>query len=272
MSIVLRGVQHDFGRFSLGPVDLEVEGGAYAVVLGPTGSGKSLLLKTVAGVLEPARGQVRLEGRDVTEVPAERRACGFVFQESSLFPHLTVPGNIAYGLRVAGTPRAETRARVDELVARLDLGRLIDRPVHALSGGEAQKVALARALARRPRILLLDEPLSQVDSFARAELQEVLARLHAELALTTLHVTHSFEEARALGDACAVMLGGRIVQRGSVDEVFARPACAFVARFLGCEAAGGRYPDPPGCSQTCLAGTGRCDRPDLAAPERCSEE
>ncbi len=256
--VQLDRVRGRFGDFTL-EVSLEVPRGAYTVILGPSGCGKSLLLGTVAGLYPPDGGRVLLDGQDLTAAPPERRGVGFVFQKSSLFPHLSVRHNVAFALAVRGRPRAEREARVDELCGALGLRPLLDRPVRALSGGEAQRVAVARALAWRPRVLLLDEPLSLVDHNARLQLQAELRQLQADLGLTTLHVTHSREEARALGQRCAVMLGGRIVQAGELSEIFEAPRCLFVARFLGLRQ--GPPPPGPGCDEACLAGTGRCTRP-----------
>ncbi len=255
--IQARQVRQRWGSFEL-RADLRVEAGQYMVILGPSGCGKSLLLGTIAGLYAPASGAVLLGGEDMTRQPPEARGVGFVFQKSSLFPHLSVAQNMAFGLRARGAGRAERSRRVDALAQMLGVEGLLDRPVTALSGGEAQRVALARALAPRPKVLLLDEPLSLVDHNARLELQEVLRRVHRELDLTVLHVTHNRDEARALGDRCAVMLGGRVIQAGPMDEVLRRPVCRFVARFLGLEP--GAVPREPACSEVCLQGTGRCDR------------
>jgi ABC-type sugar transport system ATPase subunit len=256
--IALQDVRRQWGPFSL-RVTLSAEAGQYLVILGPSGCGKSLLLGTVAGLYLPRSGRVLLDGRDVTDAPTEERGLGFVFQRSALFPHLSVRANIAFGLRSRRWTRADRRARVDELVTTLGLQEVLERPVPALSGGESQKVAIARALAPRPPVLLLDEPLSLVDHNARLELQEELRRIHAELGITALHVTHNREEARTLGRRCAVMLGGRIVQEGTTEEVFERPRCLFVARFLGLR--GGPLPEGPGCDESCLLGSGICDMP-----------
>jgi ABC-type Fe3+/spermidine/putrescine transport system ATPase subunit len=164
--------------------------------------------------------------------------------------------NIAYGLRARRTPPAERERTVDDLVARLGLSTIVGRPVATLSGGEAQRVAVARALAIRPDLLLLDEPMSALDHNTRLELQVELARLHRELGLTTLHVTHSREEAAALGDHVAIMLGGRIVQRGTVADVQARPRCPFVARFLGLDPS--TIAALPECAHSCAEKPGEC--------------
>jgi ABC-type Fe3+/spermidine/putrescine transport system ATPase subunit len=258
--IRLHGIQHSFGDFSLSISALSADKGEYLVILGPSGCGKSLLLGTIAGIHQPACGRIYLLEQDVTTAPPERRGLGLVFQRQSLFPHLSVTDNIAFGLAVRGATRAQREQRVGELVETLGLSGVLRRPTATLSGGEAQKVAIARALAPGPSVLLLDEPLSLVDHNARLELQAELRRIHRTLDLTTVHVTHNRDEARALGDRCAVMLGGRMVQVGTMDDVLERPRCSFVARFLGLD--GSSPPARPGCSEVCLAGTGQCDQAD----------
>jgi ABC-type sugar transport system ATPase subunit len=260
--IQLRQLRRSWGSFSLS-VTLRAEPKDYLVILGPSGCGKSLLLGTVAGIYLPERGQVELDGRDVTGRPPEQRNVGFVFQKVSLFPHLSVEGNIAFGLKSRRLDRVQRKQRVDEMVQALEIDPLLQRPVTALSGGEAQKVAIARALAPKPSVLLLDEPLSLVDHNTRLELQQVLRQIHQSTGVTVLHVTHNRQEARAQGQRCAVMLGGRIVQEGVTEDVFTHPRCLFVARFLGYE---GPVPQSPGCTEACLAGTGQCDAPYTSEP------
>jgi ABC-type Fe3+/spermidine/putrescine transport system ATPase subunit len=252
-------VQHlgcRFGDFALDDVSLRIGKGEYWVLLGPSGCGKSVLLQTMAGFFPPTAGRILVDARDVTAESPERRNIGLVFQQAALFPHLSVRGNIEYGLRARRVPAAEARRTVDELIDRLGLATVLPRPVATLSGGEAQRVAIARALAVRPVLLLLDEPLSALDHNARLELQAELARVHKELGLTTLHVTHSRDEAAALGDFLAVMLGGRIIQSGTVAELREKPRCPFVARFLGLEASSA-VSRPP-CTSACLAEPGCC--------------
>lgn len=258
--ISIRDLHRRFGDFALDVPSFEVSSGSYAVVLGPSGAGKSLLLKVLAGLFWPDRGTVSIAERDVTNSPPERRRVGLVFQEPSLFPHLRVTENIIYGLKVRGVDRAERTRRLSDLVDRLQLQKLLNRPTATLSGGEAQKVALARALAVEPRVLLLDEPLSQVDQQARLELQGVLQRVHSELGLTVLHVTHNREEALALGQTTAVMLGGQVIQCGATADLLRDPACGFVARFMGSDAEGKKGREL-GCTEPCLIGGGCCDRP-----------
>ncbi|HUU01836.1 MAG TPA: ATP-binding cassette domain-containing protein [Myxococcota bacterium] len=255
----MSNLRRRFGEFSIEIDDLEIKRGRYTVILGPSGSGKSLLLKLLAGLHHPHSGSLLIDGKDALNVPAERRNIGLVFQEASLFPHLSARSNIAYGLRARHVPAAERKRRLDEMVTRLGIADILGRPVVSLSGGEAQKIALARALVVRPRILLLDEPLSQVDHNARLELQKALKRLQRELDLTCLHVTHDREEAVVLAEDCALMLGGRVIQAGGLDNLRDRPACDFVAWFLGVDP--GRYPGAPeDCGKSCLSGSGRCDR------------
>ena len=245
-----------FGDFSLDDVSLRIGKGEYWVLLGPSGCGKSVLLQTIAGFFSPTAGRILVDGRDVTAQAPERRNIGLVFQQAALFPHLSVRGNIEYGLRARRVPAVEARRTVDELIERLGLAAVLSRPVATLSGGEAQRVAIARALAVRPVLLLLDEPLSSLDHNSRLELQTELARWHRELDLTTLHVTHSRDEAAALGDFLAVMLGGRVVQAGTLAELREKPRCPFVAHFLGL-APSSSLSQPP-CAAACLDEPGCC--------------
>ena len=254
--IEVRHLRRTFGAFAL-QADLRAGQGDYMVILGPSGCGKSLLLGSIAGLYAPDQGSIWIGERNVTRLPPEQRGVGFVFQKSSLFPHLDVLGNIEFGLRVRGVDRQQRRARAAELVQVLGLQGVVDRPVPTLSGGEQQRVAIARALAPRPEVLLLDEPLSLVDHNTRLELQEQLRKIHESMEVTALHVTHNREEARALGSHCAVMLGGLMVQQGEMDAVLESPRCVFVAHFLGLGE--GPSPEESGCTQACLEGTGRCD-------------
>jgi len=258
--IAVSALTRQFGDFALGPLSLRVAQGDYWVLLGPSGAGKSMLLHTMAGGFSPDSGSVVIDERDVTAEPPETRNVGLVFQQSALFPHMTVTENIAYGLQARRIPPDERQRRIDEIVASTGIESLLTRPTATLSGGEAQKVAIARALAIQPRILLLDEPLGPIDYDARLGLQEELKRLHRELGLTTLHVTHSREEAQTLGDHCAVMLGGHIVQSGTTEDLFAQPRCAFVARFLGVDP--GAITDAPECGDACVHQPGHCSTPE----------
>ena len=254
--IELARLRCQFGDFWLRDISLKLQPGEYWVILGPSGCGKSVLLQTIAGFFSPASGQILVDSEDVTATPPERRKMGLVFQQAALFPHKSVRGNIAYGLRARKVPRAEVDRAVDDLVTRLGLQTIVGRPVATLSGGEAQRVAVARALAIRPKLLLLDEPMSALDHNTRLELQTELARVHRELGLTTLHVTHSREEAAALGDHIAIMLGGRIVQQGTMSDVQTRPRCPFVARFLGLIPSA--IESLPACASKCDEKPGEC--------------
>jgi molybdate/tungstate transport system ATP-binding protein len=224
------------GAFDLQDISFSVPKGGYALIIGPTGSGKTTLLEAIAGHARLRAGRVFLHDDDVTDLPPERRGLGFVYQQYHLFPHLTVRDNIAYGVakpgRKSGTG-ANTRGRTQELADMLAIGPLLDRQVRGLSGGEQQRVALARALAPRPSILLLDEPFAAVDPATRQVLRRELRELHQREGITTLQVTHDFDEALRLGDLVAVLADGRIAQSGTPEEVFRYPNSAFVARFVG---------------------------------------
>ncbi|MBI5480736.1 MAG: ATP-binding cassette domain-containing protein, partial [Deltaproteobacteria bacterium] len=250
-AVAVEGLSCRFGDFALEGISLRLAAGDYWVLLGPSGCGKTLLLQALCGFHDLDEGRVAIDGRDVTREPPERRGIGLVFQKAALFPHLDVRGNIEYGLRARALGATERQRRVEAAVAVFGLQRLLERPVATLSGGEAQRVAIARALATRPRLLLLDEPLSLVDHNARLELQAEIRRVHHEVGLTTLHVTHSRDEAEAMGNHLAVMLGGRVVQAGSMHEVLARPRCPFVAQFLGLDPA--TAAESPPCAAECLA-------------------
>jgi molybdopterin-binding protein len=219
------------GAFELRDISFNVPSGGYALIIGPTGSGKTTLLEAIAGHASVQGGRVILHGQDMDGVPPERRGLGFVYQQYHLFPHLSVRANIGYGLASHGGRNGGRRA--DELAETLGIAHLLDRSVRGLSGGEQQRVALARALAPRPRILLLDEPFASVDPTTRHLLRRELRALHEREGITTLQVTHDFDEALRLGDLVAVLADGRIAQSGTPEQVFRYPNSAFVARFVG---------------------------------------
>jgi molybdopterin-binding protein len=221
------------GGFLLRDISFEVPGGGYGLIIGPSGSGKTTLLEAVAGHVAPLSGRVHLHGEDVSSVAPEGRGVGFVYQNYHLFPHLDVRDNIRYGLRRGSLPAPAQLERVRELAELLGIEALLGRSVHGLSGGETQRVALARALAPRPSILLLDEPFAAVDPATRHMLRRELRAIHTHERVTTLQVTHDFDEALRLGDVVAVLAEGRIAQLGRPDEVFRYPNSAFVARFIG---------------------------------------
>ncbi|WP_407561475.1 ABC transporter ATP-binding protein [Streptomyces sp. 184] len=220
-------------RTAVAGVGLDVADHEIVSVLGPSGSGKSTLLRAVAGLQPVAGGRVLLAGRDLAGVPAHRRGVGLMFQDQQLFPHRDVGGNVAFGLRMHGASRAAARERVAELLALVGLPGAEGRAVGALSGGEQQRVALARALAPSPQLLMLDEPLGQLDRSLRERLVVELRQLFGRLGTTVLAVTHDQGEAFALADRVVVMREGRIAQSGTPVEVWERPADEFVARFLG---------------------------------------
>ncbi|MBQ0984425.1 ABC transporter ATP-binding protein [Streptomyces sp. F63] len=230
----LDGVTVRFGdRAVLDAVDLEVPEHRTVCVLGPSGSGKSTLLRVVAGLQRPDAGRVTLAGRDQAGVPAHRRGVGLMFQDHQLFPQRDVGGNVAFGLRMRKVPRGEARRRVIDVLDLVGLPDARKRTVGSLSGGEQQRVALARALAPEPRLLMLDEPLGQLDRTLRERLVVELRELFRRLGTTVLTVTHDQGEAFALADRVVVMREGRVAQTGTPLEVWRRPASEFVARFLG---------------------------------------
>jgi sulfate transport system ATP-binding protein len=234
MSIEVRGVSKRFGDFhALDGVSMEVPSGSLVAMLGPSGSGKSTLLRVIAGLEQPDGGQVLLDGADITRVPVERRGIGFVFQHYAAFKHMTVRRNVAFGLEIRRRPRKQVRERVDELLELVQLTGLADRYPAQLSGGQRQRMALARALAVRPRVLLLDEPFGALDARVRAELRAWLRRLHDEVHVTSVFVTHDQEEAMELAERIVVMNHGRIEQTGDPRELYERPANDFVMRFVG---------------------------------------
>jgi len=230
--IRVEGLGLKLGRFELRDITLEVPAGGYGLVIGPTGSGKTTLLEAIAGHSPLRAGRVVLRGRDVTDSAPEARGIGFVYQHYHLFPHLSVADNIGYGV-ASGQGSGVRNERVRELAELLRLTPLLERGIGGLSGGEQQRVALARALAPRPGILLLDEPFAAVDPATRRELRRELRALHEREGITTLQVTHDFEDAMRLGDMVAVLAEGRIVQAGQPEQVFRFPNSTFVAEFIG---------------------------------------
>ncbi|MEV6152983.1 ABC transporter ATP-binding protein [Nonomuraea sp. NPDC052129] len=212
---------------------LSIRKGEFLSILGPSGCGKTTLLNCVAGFVQPTAGRIVIDGADVTDRPPYRRGLGMVFQSYALFPHMTVAGNVAYGLRIRRLDRAEREERVREALRLVGLEGYADRRPRQLSGGQQQRVALARALAIRPAVLLLDEPLSNLDAKLRREMRVELRAIQRRIGTTMVFVTHDQEEALALSDRIAVMNGGRIEQLGTPDEVYRRPATRFVAQFIG---------------------------------------
>ena len=234
MGIVVEDVSKQFGSFqAVSHVDLEIESGSLVALLGPSGSGKSTLLRLIAGLEKPDSGRILLTGADATHQSVQDRNIGFVFQHYALFKHLTVRKNIAFALEIRKTPPAKVKARVQELLDLVQLSGLGDRYPSQLSGGQRQRVALARALAVEPKVLLLDEPFGALDAKVRKDLRAWLRRLHDEVHVTTVFVTHDQEEAMEVSDEIVVMNQGRVEQIGSPAEIYDNPASAFVMSFIG---------------------------------------
>ncbi len=232
--VELRGVAMAYGATPvLHDVDLDVHQGEFLSLLGPSGCGKTTTLNLIAGFLTPTRGSVSLRGRVVNDVPPYRRHTGMVFQSYALFPHMNVFDNIAFGLKIRRLPAAEQARRVREALELVQLGGFADRPIRQLSGGQQQRVAIARALAIDPLVLLMDEPLSNLDAELRRQMRVELRRLQRQVGITTIFVTHDQEEALTLSDRLVVMNAGRIEQVGTPIELYRQPRTAFVARFLG---------------------------------------
>ena len=232
--VSLRSVDKRFGAtVAADRVDLDIEDGEFLTLLGASGCGKTTLMRIVAGFERPDAGRVEIDGRDVTHLPPRARRLGMVFQQYSLFPHLTVAENVGYGPRVQGASARATAERVDEMLALVRLDGLHDRRPAQLSGGQQQRVALARALATRPSVLMLDEPLAALDLKLRRQLQAELKRIHRQSGTTFLFVTHDQEEALFLSDRVAVMRAGRIEQIAAPDVLYGQPVNAFVADFVG---------------------------------------
>ncbi|MEM1400405.1 MAG: ABC transporter ATP-binding protein [Pseudomonadota bacterium] len=221
------------GVTAVDQVDLDIADGEFFSLLGPSGCGKTTLLRMLAGFESPSSGQILLDGKDITDLPPNRRPVNMVFQSYAVFPHMSVDQNVGYGLKVDGVSSKDVAARVSEALAMVRLSPMAKRRPDELSGGQRQRVALARALIKRPRVLLLDEPLSALDKKLRAEMQFELVRLRNEVGITFIMVTHDQEEAMSVSSRIGVMDGGKIVQLGSPQEIYERPVNRFVADFIG---------------------------------------
>ncbi len=230
----LSSLRKQFGsQTAVESFDLEAERGEFVSFLGPSGCGKTTVLRMIAGFETPTSGVIRVQGRDLTRTPPNRRNIGMVFQSYALFPNMTVAENIGFGLRVAGKPKPVIAERVEQMLALIRMPDLGSRYPYQLSGGQQQRVALARALAFRPELLLLDEPLSALDAKVRAEVRDEIRRIQRELAITTVFVTHDQEEAMSISDRVVVMSKGQIEQSAPPFEVYNYPRTAFVASFVG---------------------------------------
>jgi sulfate/thiosulfate transport system ATP-binding protein len=234
MAIAVRQVSKRFGDFvALADVSLAIASGSLTALLGPSGSGKSTLLRVIAGLETPDAGEVSILGSDVTGIPPQRRGVGFVFQHYAAFKHMTVRDNVAFGLKIRKRPKAEILDRVAELLHLVQLDGFADRYPAQLSGGQRQRMALARALAAEPKVLLLDEPFGALDAQVRKDLRGWLRRLHENVQVTTVLVTHDQEEAMEVADRVAVMNEGRIEQTGKPRDLYEHPANEFVMGFIG---------------------------------------
>ncbi|GJD48942.1 Sulfate/thiosulfate import ATP-binding protein CysA [Methylobacterium crusticola] len=250
-TLVLEGLSKRYGAATaVDRVDLAVAEGELVALLGPSGCGKTTTLRAVAGFVEPSAGRVLIGGRDVTRLPAHARDTGMVFQSYALFPHMSVAGNVGFGLEMRRVGRAERDARIREALRLVRLDHLADRLPRQLSGGQQQRVALARALVVGPAVFLLDEPLSNLDAKLRQEVGLEIRALQKRLGLTTLMVTHDQDEALAMADRLVVMEHGRVLQVGSAEDLYERPASPFVAGFVGrCNLLPGRV-EAPGLFRT----------------------
>ena len=234
MGIRAHNIVKHFGEFvALNDVSVDIPSGSLTALLGPSGGGKSTLLRIIAGLEQPDSGLIEIAGENSTSLPPQQRNVGFVFQHYAAFKHMTVRGNVAFGLEIRKRPKREIAARVDELLALVHLQQFADRYPSQLSGGQRQRMALARALAVEPQVLLLDEPFGALDTKVRRELREWLRRLHDEVHVTTVFVTHDQEEAMEVADEIVVINNGSVEQIGTPDQLYDEPANDFVMNFLG---------------------------------------
>ncbi len=234
LSVVLKNVSKKYGDVAaVRDVSLEIAKGEFFFLLGPSGCGKTTLLRMIAGFVEPDAGEIRFGDRLMNAVPAHRRNTGMVFQNYALWPHMSVRENVAYGLELRRVSREERRRRIARVIELVQLEGLEERRPNQLSGGQQQRVALARALVIEPDVLLLDEPLSNLDAKLRVEMRQELRRIHSETGITTIYVTHDQKEALSLAGRLAVMRDGEVRQAGTPREIYTRPADRFVAEFIG---------------------------------------
>ena len=233
--ITLENVSHEWDDFSLKNVSFSVNKGEHFIILGPTAAGKTLILETIAGFYIPHKGRILLDGKNITRIPPEKRKIGFVYQDYSLFPHMTVEENVAFGLKMQKLPKREIESKVQSIIDSMGISYIQKRLPSTLSGGEQQRVALARSLVIDPEILLLDEPLSALDPRTRESLIDELKRIHESRHTTTIHVTHDQDEALALADRIGVIMNGELVQVDTPYAIFNEPVSEEIASFVGVE-------------------------------------
>lgn len=229
--MVIKNLKVDLGDFLLNNISFDIQSGEYFIILGPTGAGKTVLLEAIAGLYPVLEGEVWVEGREIASLNPEKRRIGIVYQDYSLFPHLSVEENIAFGLKLRKCPKAAIKEKVNVIAEIVGVTHLLERKPQTLSGGEQQKVALARALVTEPEVLLLDEPLSALDPETKEMMQQELREVHRRTKVTIIHVTHDFEEAIALGHRVAVLNNGCIAQIGAPEEILRQPNSEFIAHF-----------------------------------------
>jgi len=229
--IIIKNLKVNLGDFLLRDVNLDIKPGEYFIILGPTGAGKTVLLEAIAGLYPVLEGEVWIGDREISSLSPEKRGISIVYQDQVLFPHFSVEENIAFGLKVRKYPKNEVKANIDNMAEMVGISHLLKRSPITLSGGEKQKVALARALVTEPEVLLVDEPLSALDPETKEGMQRELREMHRRVKVTVIHVTHDFEEAVALGHRVAVLNDGCIAQVGTPEEFLRRPSSEFVARF-----------------------------------------
>lgn len=233
--IEIKNISKNLGEFFLSDISFDIKDGEYFMILGPTGSGKTILLETIAGIYHPDKGRILMDGKDITDIPPKDRNISMVYQDYMLFPYLNVRQNIAFGLRLKKTPKEVIKDKVEKNSKLLNIYHLLHRYPGTLSGGEKQRVAIARAITIKPYALLLDEPSSALDTQTRDRLRQELKKIHSITKSTIVHVTHDFEEIFSLADRVAVMNEGRIIQVGKPDDIFRKPNCEFIANFVGVE-------------------------------------
>jgi putative spermidine/putrescine transport system ATP-binding protein len=234
LPISIAGLRKSYGTYvALDDVGLDVAAGEFLTLLGPSGSGKTTLLMALAGFVRPERGALTIGGHNITALPPNKRNIGVVFQNYALFPHMSVSANVEYPLRLRGVPKVQARERAEAALARVKLSGFGGRDIAALSGGQRQRVALARAIVFEPRVMLMDEPLSALDKNLREHMQFEIRKLHDDLGVTTIYVTHDQREALTMSDRIAVMDAGRIQQIGAPQDIYQRPTNRFVAEFMG---------------------------------------